>query len=330
MAKTKVIIGGGAGLCGSWLSRHLINKGYDVVILDDFSESYPENLDPRAKFYLVDISDLKKVQQIFDIERPDYVYGMMAHASECLSPWTRIDCYKSCLLTELSLINTSINTNVKKIIGFSSMAIYGNQQAPFVESMSPDAIDTYGEAKATLEKEHELAKNHQGLNYSIVRPHNFQGIYVNWASIYRNFLAIAARRAISGQNIQVYGAGDQTRAFGNVEFLCDPLEKLMFTDIKVVNIGADRPYTILQVAEIIKKIANNDGKNITIEHKEPRVEVKHAFSDHRLAKEKLGFKDETDIEKLCYDIYHWIKTQPERKLKTADMETSKGLYSFWK
>src|SRR3990167_3813023 len=217
MAKTKVIIGGGAGLCGSWLSRHLINKGYDVVILDDFSESYPENLDPRAKFYLVDISDLKKVQQIFDIERPDYVYGMMAHASECLSPWTRIDCYKSCLLTELSLINTSINTNVKKIIGFSSMAIYGNQQAPFVESMSPDAIDTYGEAKATLEKEHELAKNHQGLNYSIVRPHNFQGIYVNWASIYRNFLAIAARRAISGQNIQVYGAGDQTRAFGNVE-----------------------------------------------------------------------------------------------------------------
>lgn len=326
----KVLIGGGMGLCGSWLSRYLFDKGYSVVILDDLSESFIENLDSRVKFYLVDISDYKKVQQIFDIEKPDYVFGMQAHAAECLSPWTRIDCYKSNLLTELSLINASINTNVKKIIGFSSMAIYGHQHPPFLESLAPSPIDPYGEAKATLEKEHELAKDHQGLNFSIVRPHNFQGIYVNWAHIYRNFLAIAARRAIAGQNILVYGAGDQTRAFGDVEFLCDPLEKLMFTDVKIVNIGADKPYTILQVAEIIKKIANDDDKNITIEHREPRVEVKHAFSDHRLAKEKLGFEDKTDIEKLCYNIYHWIKTQPERKLKPADLETSKGLYSFWK
>ena len=330
MHKLKIILGGGAGLCGSWLSRHLIDKGYDVVILDDFSESYPENLDPRVKFYLVDISDFKKVQQIFDIEKPDYVYGAQAHASECLSPWTRMDCYKNCLLTELSLINASINTNVKKIIGFSSMAIYGNQNAPFLESMSSAAIDSYGEAKASLEVEHKLAKLHHQLDFSIVRPHNFQGIYVNWASMYRNFLGIAVRKALNNENIIVYGSGAQRRAFSDVRFLCEPLEKLLSTDVEVVNIGADKDYSIFEVARIIQQIASKDGKNVSIEHAEPRIEVRDAFSDHSLARQKLGFKDETDVEKLCYEIYHWVKTQPKREVRYMDYEVTKNLYSYWK
>lgn len=330
MRKLKVILGGGAGLCGSWLSRHLIDKEYDVIILDDFSESYPENLDSRAKFYLVDISDYTKVQQVFDIEKPDYVFAMAAHAAECLSPWMRMDCYKNCLLTELSLINASINTNVKKIIGFSSMAIYGNQPAPFLESMQPAAIDPYGQAKISLEVEHKLAKLYHQLDYSIVRPHNFQGKYVNWASMYRNFLGIAVRKALNNENIVVYGSGEQRRAFSDVKFLCEPLEKLLFTDLDIVNIGADKDYSILEVANIIKCIANTDGKNIGIEHAEPRHEVKNAFSEHSLAKSKLAFKDETDIEKLCYEIYHWVKTQPFREVKKSIYEVTKNLYSFWK
>ncbi len=226
----KVLIGGGIGLCGSWLSRHLLDKNYKVVILDDLSESYIENLDSRAKFYLVDISDYKKVQQIFDIEKPDYVYGMQSHAAELLSHWMRIDCYKNNLLTELSLINACVNSNVKKIIGFSSMAIYGNQLAPFTEDMLPSPIDPYGEAKASLEKDHELAKIHYGLDFSIVRPHNFQGPFVNWLNIYRNLVGIAVRKALNNENILVYGDGLQTRAISDVKFLCEPLEKLLFTD----------------------------------------------------------------------------------------------------
>lgn len=329
MAKTKVVLGGGIGLCGSWFSRYLLDKNYDVVILDDLSESYIENLDPRAKFYLVDIGDFKKVQQIFDIEKPDYVYGMQAHAAEVLSHWTRIDCYKSCLLTELSLINASINSNVKKIFGFSSMSIYGKQSPPFVENMSPDPCDPYGQAKTSLEVEHKLAKNIYGLDYSVVRPHNFQGIYVNWASMYRNFVGIAVRKALNNENILVYGDGFQLRAISDIKYLCEPLEKLMWTDIETVNIGADKPYQIIEIAAIIKKIANNDGKNIGIEHAEARHEVKFAYCDHTLAKEKLDFKDETDVEKLCYEIYHWVKTQPKREVRYMDYEVTKNLYPYW-
>ncbi len=330
MNKIKVLLGGGGGLCGSHLSRHLLDRGYEVVILDDLSESFKENLDPRAKFYLVDITDYKKVNQIFEIEKPDYVYGMQSHAAEVLSHWMRIDSYRNNLLTELSLINASVNHNVKKICGFSSMAAYGNQKAPFTEGMSLQPIDPYGQAKASVELEHKLAKDHFGLDYSIARPHNFQGVFVNWLNIYRNFVGIAIRKALNNENILVYGDGLQTRAVSNVKYLCEPLEKLMFTDLTIVNIGADKPYTILEIAQIIQKIANQDGKNIGIEHREPRHEVKHAFCDHALAKEKLGFKDETDIEKLCFEIYEWAKTQPMRQLKWADYEIEKGLYSYWK
>lgn len=326
----KVLLGGGSGLCGSHLSRFLLDKGYSVVILDDFSESFPENLDPRAKFYLVDIGDFKKVQQIFDIEKPDYVYGMQAHASEILSHWMRVDCYKNNLLTEMSLINASINSGVKKVIAFSSMAIYGEKNPPFTEDMEASPLDPYGISKANLEADHELAKNHFGLDYSVVRPHNFQGVFVNWMNIYRNFVGIAVRKSLNNENILVYGDGLQTRAVSDVKYLCDPLEKLLYTDLKVVNVGADKPYTILSIAQIIQKIANQDGKNISIEHREPRHEVKHAFCNHKIAKEKLGFKDETDIEKLCYEIYHWAKTQPKRDLKWSDYEVNKNIYSYWK
>ena len=327
---SKILIGGGAGLCGSHLSRFLLDKGYSVVILDDFSESFPENLDPRSKFYLIDIGDFKKVQQIFDIEKPDYVYGMQSHAAECASPWTRIDTYYSNLITELSLINACVNTGIKKKIAFSSMATYGNSPTPFLESMTLAPIDDYGLAKEVSEREHKLAKIHQQLDFSIVRPHNFQGIYVNWANIYRNFLGIAVRKALNNENILVYGSGRQLRAFGDVKFLCDPLEKLLYMDLESVNLGADKPYMVITIAQIIQKIASKDGKHVSIEHAEPRNEVQNAFSDHTLAKEKLGFKDETDVEKLCYEIYHWVKTQPARTPKKYKFETTKNLYSFWK
>lgn len=330
MKPIKVILGGGNGLCGSHLSRHLLDRGYEVVILDDLSESYIENLDVRAKFYLCDIRNNKLVNQIFEIERPNYVYGMQAHAAECLSPFTRHDCYSNNLLTEISLINASINYGVEKIIGFSSMAVYGSQETPFTEKMPLQPIDSYGAAKKTLELDHELAKIQHNLDYSIVRPHNFQGPYVNMWSKYRNFVGIFIRKVLNGENILVYGDGKSRRALSDVKFLCEPLERLLYTNLKTVNIGADKPYEVIEIAKIIQKIGEKDGKRVDIEHAEPRHEVKEAFCEHFLAKDKLGFKDETDVEKLCYEIYQWAKKQPNRPVKYMEYEVTKGIYEYWK
>jgi UDP-glucose 4-epimerase len=98
----------------------------------------------------------------------------------------------------------------------------------------------------------------------------------------------------------------------------------------ILNIGADQYYKIIDVANIVKNIAEKHGLNTKIKHFEPRNEVKYAFCNHDKAKSLLDFKDETNLEKLIEEMFIWAKSQPERTVKYMDYELTKNLYSFWK
>lgn len=328
--RMKIIIGGGNGLCGSWFSRWLLDRGHSVVIIDDLSESYIENLDPRIKFYKQDCSYYQDIDEIFKSEKPDYVYSMQAHAAEILSPFCALDSYQNNLLSIVSFSNACIKHNIKKHILMSSFAIYGHQKPPFNEKTLPAPADPYSNAKLAAETHVQITKEQFGLDYSIVRAHNFQGPFVNFSSLYRNFIGIAVREALNNRDIPVFSDGLQTRAFSHVKFLCEPLEKLMYIDCPIVNLGAEKPYSIIEVANIIKNIAIKDGKNIETKHLPPRYESIHAFCEHDIAREKLNFVDNTNIEELCNDVYYWVKSQPERELKKVNYEITKNIPEIWK
>lgn len=329
---SKVLLGGGAGLCGSWLSRHLLSRGYQVIILDNFSESFRENV-PLGKdltCYQVDINNFDEVKVIFNAERPDYVFSMQAMAAEIASPFVKARTYRDCLITTANLISNSVQHDVQKFIHFSSVAIWsGRNDPPYFEDTPPSPADSYSIAKWMAELECKITHEQFGLDYSIVRCHNFQGPYLNYASLYRNFLGIAVRQALSDEPITIFGAGDQTRQFSHVKYLCEPLERLLEVHCPVVNLGSDTNYTVLEVAKIIQSIAKRDGKKVDIIHLPARHEALHASCDHGLAKDKLGFKDETDIEYLCYEIYHWVKKQPKREHKKMNFEITKNLPLSW-
>lgn len=332
MAKIKVLLGGGSGLCGSWFSRHLLNKGYDVVILDDFSESYPENLDPRAKFYLVDISDFKKVQQIFDIEKPDYVYSMQAMAAEIASSFSKSRTYQDNVITTTNLLSASVNIGIRKFIQFGSIAIWaGRDDPPFNEKTPPQPLESYGISKLNCLLECQVTKDQFGLDFSYIIPHNFQGKYVNSNSLYRNFLGIAAREALNRKPIPVFGSGCQTRQFSNIKYLMDPFEKLMYVDCPIVNLGSDIYYKVIDIAETIKKIAYKDGIDTDIKYLPQRHEAQHSWCDHSLAKSILDFDDKTDINELCEDVYNWtkqcLKFPPTKKM---NFQITNGLPESWK
>ncbi len=331
----KVLITGVAGLLGSHFSTYLLDKGYEVIGIDNLSGGYADFVDPRmitaGTFYEIDLLDSVALETIFKKHTPEYVYHFAAYAAEGLSPFIRNFNYTNNLICSINVINNCIKYDVKKIIFTSSMAVYGHSTPPFVENQTPKPADPYGIAKYTVELDLELAREQFGLQYNIVRPHNVIGTKQNIWDKYRNVIGIWIRESMAGNALQIYGDGTQTRAFSDIQYCMEPFEKLMRLDsCETFNIGADREYDLKAIALLVQKIAQEFGYHPDIKHVEARNEVKDAYSNHDKAKAALGFTDSTDIEKTIREMFAWAMKQPVREMKSMDYEIDKNMYSFWK
>lgn len=322
----KVLITGVAGLIGSHLSRYLLDKGYEVYGIDDLSGGYIEFIDiMRTRFYPESINDSERLDYLFDRVKPDVVYHLAAYAAEGLSPFIRNFNYTNNLLGSVNIINNCIKHNAK-LVFTSSMAVYGAGEVPFKESQIPAPEDPYGIAKYAVEMDIKQAHEQFGLRYSIVRPHNVIGIYQNIWDKYRNVIGIWIRQALTGGAISVFGDGEQKRAFSDIKFCLEPLEKLINEgDGEVFNLGADKEYKIKDVAYMVQ-----DLTGASIVYLEERHEVKNAYCNHDKAKELLNFKDETNLEETIKEMYEWAKDQPDRPVKVMKYELDKGMYTYWK
>ena len=328
----KIFVTGCAGLLGSNYTRHLIANGHRVIGIDDLSGGYKAFLpkDDNFTFVKFDLERRKKVVELFEEHKPDVLVHFAAYAAEGLSPFIRNFNYRNNLICSANLINECITHNTKMIFT-SSMAVYGEQEPPFTEDKRPQPIDPYGVAKYAVEVDLELARQQFGLRYNIVRPHNVLGIYQNIWDRYRNVIGIFIRKALNNQPILVYGDGEQTRAFSDIKYYMDPFDKLLTDyDGEVFNIGADKYFSLNEVAEAVQKIGKKYGYDVPIEHGEPRHEVKHAYCDHTKAKSILGFRDETNLEELIESVFVWAMKQPNRKVKKMEYEVTKDIYDYWR
>ena len=331
----KIIITGCAGLLGCHLSRHLLSKGHTVVGIDNLSGGYKDFLPARGKkmrFYNLNLEkDTEELKDIFKMHKPDVVYHFAAYAAEGLSPFIRNFNYTNNVLASVNIINECIK-NKSKLIFTSSMAVYGDQKPPFTEDLLQSPIDPYGIAKYAVEMDIITAHKQFGLVYNIIRPHNVLGIYQNIWDKYRNVIGIFIKKALNGEPISIYGDGEQTRAFSDIQYYMEPFEKLISEHSgEIFNIGADKYFTINEVANIVQDIAMNKHQlHVEIEHREPRHEAKHAYCDHTKAKELLNFEDKTNLYNLIDTMFDWAKEQPNRKTKLMDYEVTQGIYEYWK
>ena len=328
----KILLTGCAGLLGANYSRHLLNNGYSVLGLDNLSGGYKAFVPKHENFVFkkINLENRTKIVDIFNEYKPDVCVHFAAYAAEGLSPFIRNYNYRNNLICSANLINECI-THDTKMIFTSSMAVYGEQEPPFTESKKPQPIDPYGVAKYAVEVDLELAKQQFGLRYNIVRPHNVLGTYQNIWDKYRNVIGIFIRKTLNGQPILVYGDGEQTRAFSDIKYYMDPFDKLLTDfDGEVFNIGADKHFSLNEVANTVQRIGKKYGYEVPIGHGEPRHEVKHAYCDHTKAKTMLGFNDETNLEELIESMFVWAMTQPNRKVKDMPYEVTKDIYDYWK
>jgi UDP-glucose 4-epimerase len=325
-----ILITGCAGLLGSNFSRYLLSKGYIVIGIDNFFGGYKDFLPTNENFKFYELNlETSDLNEIFNNHNIDCVFHFAAYAAEGLSPFIRKFNYTNNVISSVNLINHCIQQDIK-IVFTSSMAVYGNQIPPFNENMVPSPIDPYGIAKFSIEQDIISANNQFGLKYNIIRPHNVLGIYQNIWDRYRNVIGIFIRRVLNNEPILIYGDGEQTRAFSDIKYYMEVFENLILKfNNQTYNIGAEKYYSINEIATIVQNIGIKFGYHSNIEYGEARHEVNHAYCDHTKAIQDLNFTDNTNINELIENVFTWAMSQPSRAVKNMNYEVDKNIYKYW-
>ena len=150
----KILVTGAAGFLGSHLSEKLAKLGHKVIGIDNMIGGYEDNVPNSIEFQKIDCCDLEKIQKI--MKGIDIVYHCAATAHEGLSVFSPFEITKNNYLASVAIFSAAVNEKVKRIIFCSSMARYGEQKAPFTETMKPMPVDPYAISKVAAE---EVLKN---------------------------------------------------------------------------------------------------------------------------------------------------------------------------
>jgi UDP-glucose 4-epimerase len=175
----KSLVTGGAGFIGSHVAASCIAAGHEVVVLDDLSGGFADQVPSAARLIEGSVTDAALLERLFTEHRFDYVYHMAAYAAEGLSHFIRRFNYNTNLIGTTNLINESVRNNVRCFVFTSSIAVYGKNQLPMTEDLAPRPEDPYGISKYAAELDLHAAHEQFGLPFIVFRPHNVYGEHQN-------------------------------------------------------------------------------------------------------------------------------------------------------
>ncbi len=280
----KAIVTGGAGFIGSHVADRLVRAGHDVLVIDDLSGGFRDNIPEGAQFTQLSINE--PLDSLFQRFRPDAVYHLAAYAAEGLSHHIPVYNYTNNITGTVNVLGAARRSGAKHLVFTSSIAVYGHPEdpRPFSENTPANPVDPYGIAKLACEQ-HIKAFDHYfgGLTYTILRPHNVFGPRQNISDPYRNVVGIFMAAAVEGRAMPVFGDGTQTRSFSYIDVVAEAIAQApMLPGARnlVVNIGGDEP---MSVRDLARRAAAVMGVEDRVDFLAPRKEVMHAHCDHSLA-----------------------------------------------
>lgn len=289
-----ILVTGGAGFIGSNLVDKLIDLGHDVSIIDNLSTGKLENINKKAKLYIVDIEE-KVISKIFKIGKFDIVYHLAA----------QIDVQKSILdpaydadvniIGTINVVNNCANYGVKKIVYSSSAAIYGEPKyLPIDEKHESKPISYYGMSKYIGEEYIKLHSKNSNLDYTILRYANVYGPRQDPKGE-GGVVSIFLGKLLNNENINIFGDGNATRDFIYVE-------DIVYANISAMNNGAESVFNIgTGVYTSVNKLAdimiNKINPKLTKIYKEEREgDIKTSYFNVDKAEKLLDWKAKYTVD----------------------------------
>ena len=305
----KALVTGGAGFIGSWIVDYLVEKGFDVSVLDNLSTGSLNNLKGmlKRKIYVADIRD-KYTQQVFEKERPDYVFHCAAEINVRESLRDPKKCIDVNVNGSFNLLENCVKYGVKKFI-FSSTggAIYGDGvKIPTPEGEKEKPASPYGKSKLLLENYLKYFKGSEELDYVSLRYANVYGPRQN-AKGEAGVVAIFIENLLSGKQSIINGDGSQTRDYVYVRDVARA--NLLASDDSVSGIFNVGTGIETEVNEIYKKIIKILGLEVIAEHG-PAIEgeqMRSCLDAERLM--TLGWRLRYDLDFGLIETVNYFKKQ---------------------
>jgi len=324
------LVTGGAGFIGSHVASHCLKLGHDVVVLDDMSGGFPDQVPQGAELMQGSVTDPALVALAFRQHRFDYVYHLAAYAAVGLSHFIRHFNYATNLLGTVNVINEAVRNHVKCLVFASSTSVYGENQVPMTEELVPRPTDPYGISKYACELDLAAAFELFGLPYIIFRPHNVYGEHQNLGDPYRNVLGIFMNQIMEGRVLTIFGDGGQTRAFTHVDDVAPHIARSVHVPEaynQVMNIGADQAYSVNRLAQLALEAFH---ANLPIHHLPARNEVYEVYADHEKARRLLQLAPSVSLEEGVSRMAAWARRVGNRKSKIlSTIELTVNLPPAW-
>lgn len=323
--QTKVLITGAGGFIGHHLSKYLVQRGYWVRGVDIKEPEYEAT--SANEFKLLDLTDARNCLQA--TEGIDEVYGLAAN----MGGIGFIETNKAVIVRDNTLINmNSIEAaranGVKRYLYTSSACIYpGYKQretdvTPLREddAYPADAEDGYGWEKLYMERVCRHYTEDFGLDTRVVRFHNIFGPLGTYDGGREKSPAAICRKialANDGDDIEVWGDGEQTRSYCYIDDCVEGIYRLMRSDHREpINLGQDRMISINELVDIVARIADKRiGKAYDLTKPQG---VRGRNSDNTRLREVLKWEPTITLEDGLERTYHWIAGELEKHSGTVE------------
>ena len=323
----KVLVCGAGGFIGAHLVKRLKTEGYWVRGVDLKKPPYRET--EADDFVVADLRDFSNCLNIID-QRFDEVYQLAADMGGAGFVFVGTNDYEimhNSALVNINIIEACLRRNVKRVFYSSSACMYPeyNQLDPnnpncVEDSAYPAAPDSeYGWEKLFSERLFLTAARNKGLEARVARYHNIFGEEGSWNNGREKAPAALCRKiamANSGEEIQIWGDGKQTRSFLHVDECIEATLRLTRSNwAGPVNIGSDEMVSINHLVQMISNVAE---KKVSIKNIPGPEGVRGRNSDNTLYFEKLGWKVSDSLLNGLVKTYPWILSQVNKG--TADLD----------
>ncbi len=299
-----VLITGGAGFIGSNTADLLIEEGYDIIVVDDLSNGKKENVNPKAKFYKIDVTS-DKLAEVFKKEKPKFVIHLATQISVPKSVEDPIFDAKAAILGTLNVLENCRKHDIKKIIFSSSAAKYGNPvELPINEEHPCNPLSQYGVSKRAVELYLAMYNRLYCLDYNALVYSNAYGPRQDTLGE-AGVIAIFIDNILKGKKCTIFGDGKATRDYVYVKDVAKAnlLALKKVTKKKVINIGTGVKIT---VNELFEKISSVMAKGEAEHGAERPGDIRDSYFDVKLAKKELKWEPETGFEEGLKETVAWF------------------------
>jgi len=333
--RKKVLVTGGAGYIGSHTVLELLEDDYEVVVVDNLSNSSKESLErvemltsKRPTFYQIDLLDKRGLEKVFSENHIDLVIhfaGLKAVGESVENP---LDYYQNNVTSTLNLLEVMSEFDVKKIIFSSSATVYGSTEiVPVTEESRLSATNPYGRTKLFIEEIlHDLYLSDNNWSMVVLRYFNPIGAHESGEigedpdGIPNNLLPYISQVAVGKlDRLKIFGDdyptsdGTGVRDYIHVVDLAlghmSAIKKSEVQGYHVYNLGTGKGSSVMEVLRAFEKAS---GKEIPYEIMSRRAgDVAEIYADVSRAKDDLGWEAKFDLDKMCQDTWRWQSKNPE-------------------